>query len=126
MTSRRNPPPRSPSPTDLSLESRPAPWEQVFPVRSFGPGATPDIGQRITSYRDIDRAAGTTDDPGDLIAKDHRELLKAIEKWQNVSWRDDDRPVEPDPTWGVRDLAINTLARVYNVLQFQDLERVEQ
>lgn len=100
MTSRTNPPRGSPSPNDPSLESRPAPRKRVFPVRSFGPGATPDIGQRITSYRDIDRAAGTTDDPEDLIAEDHRDLLKAIEKWQNVSWRDDDRPVEPDPTWG--------------------------
>lgn len=100
VTSRRNPPSRSPSPTDPSLESRPAPWKRVFPVRSFGPGASPDIGQRITSLDDLDRAASTTGGTEDLIAKDNRDLVEAIEKWQDVSWRDDDRPVEPDPTWG--------------------------
>ncbi|GAB1742543.1 hypothetical protein NU219Hw_g8084t1 [Hortaea werneckii] len=100
IRSRNDPPPRATTPTDPTLQSQPPPAKRRFPVRSYGPGTTPDIKQRTTSRDALDNLASTNAASQTLEAQDHKQLLRIVQTWENCSMWEDGRMVEPDPTWG--------------------------
>ncbi|GAB1728899.1 hypothetical protein NU195Hw_g8909t1 [Hortaea werneckii] len=100
IRSRNDPPPRVTTPTDPTLESRPPPIKRAFSVRSYGPGTAPDIKSRTTSREALDKLARSSPGSQSDFAKENRDLLDTVQKWENCSMWEDGRWVEPDPTWG--------------------------
>lgn len=100
IRSRNDPPPRVPTPTDSTLESRPPPFKRRFPVRSYGPGTAPDISQRTTSRDALESLARTSPASQNGFAKDNSDLLDTVEKWEYCDLWNDGRKFEPDSTWG--------------------------
>lgn len=91
---------RPPSPTDPTLETRPAPRKHRFPIRSFGPGAAADILGTVTPPEELQRIA--EDDPASQTdeAKWDKHLLNTVTHWEGTDWRNDGSPITRDPTWG--------------------------
>ncbi|CEJ54513.1 hypothetical protein PMG11_00822 [Penicillium brasilianum] len=96
------------TPLDPSLTTRPVPHERTFTGRSFGPGAAADIHKTARPLKEIDpEAVLESCHPAryshyENVAIDNttRNLLKVVERKENM--RSDDGRVflERDPTWG--------------------------
>lgn len=91
---------RPTSPPDSSLTTHPVPPERTFTGRSFGPGAATEIEEIIRPLKEIDSEAvhlysrdPTRDNPT-------RNLLRVVERWENVRSKDGRVTLERDPTWG--------------------------
>jgi hypothetical protein len=101
MTGRGDSARRPPSPPDSTLESRPVPDKHRFPTRSFGPGATPDIQQTVTSANELSRADQGDAEPRSLEniqAGNDRRFHEHIEFESNIDYLGDNRPGALDPT----------------------------
>ncbi|KAJ4254973.1 hypothetical protein NW762_009775 [Fusarium torreyae] len=114
-------------PRDPSLETRPVPHKRSFNIRSFGPGADPDVLRTARSVMEVDfhvRPSDYSDDPDfdsqvfererpfnrwildteDWLgykkrSDDNRKLLSAVEAYQNKT-RGPLNQAVTDPTWG--------------------------
>ncbi|KAH0371537.1 hypothetical protein KCU65_g1767, partial [Aureobasidium melanogenum] len=105
------PPSRPVTPVDQTLVSRPVPRRRNFVPRYFGPGAASSIRSRVSSIHDLlasadetmyapKRAHSTIMDSYWPNGDDVRHLLQDCADWESVSFRSDERPPPPDPTWG--------------------------
>jgi hypothetical protein len=88
---RGNPPLRFPSSIDPTLESRPAPHEHRFPIRSFAPGAAADVQQTVTSSEELERVVEEASVPETGESIDNSDLLRYVTKYEMSC---------SDPTWG--------------------------
>ncbi|KAK7409075.1 hypothetical protein QQX98_008736 [Neonectria punicea] len=102
-----NPVPLLP-PRDPTLGTRPVPQERHFHVRSFGPGAAPEINRTVRSVEDLDRQLDYPDtercdetgrawEPSPYNGS--RDFLRRVEKYSNLNLRNE-KDFVPDPTWG--------------------------
>lgn len=104
---------------DPSLQTRPVPRTRQFSVRSYGPGADPDIRQKAVSYTELDALTGyepLPSWPGNAAPRDEllrhyklelefshreamREFLEDVQSEGEAAWQYRDGPA--DLTWGV-------------------------
>lgn len=98
--------PKLPGP-DPSLKTRPVPWERHFHVRSFGPGADPDIRKQVRSLEELDQELadsgfqGPIRDPKENCDAVTRDTLRAIIDEVAGNYCREDPDFGPSPTWGV-------------------------
>lgn len=88
------------SPLDQTLTARPVPHERTFTGRSFGFGAAAEIEKTVRPLKEIDQEASHSF-PGDIKSDNTtRDLLKQVERWENVRSNNGKMVLDRDPTWG--------------------------
>ncbi|KAH6884286.1 hypothetical protein B0T10DRAFT_518379 [Thelonectria olida] len=90
--------PRPVTPPDPTLTSRPVPRTRVFPLETYGAGASPDI---LTSVKPLEvlQAEPESAESRNPFMDSIFHLLKEVTHWETVSQREDGYSVR-DVTWG--------------------------
>lgn len=88
------------SPLDQTLTTRPVPRERSFTGQSFGFGAAARTEKTARSVKEIDQEA-LHSFPGDTKSDNIiRDLLKQVERWEDVRSNNGKMVLDRDPTWG--------------------------